>query len=63
MSAGSDSERMCAGSAGTGGESVTGTGCAETPAEGRMTGALCPEGGGYTPGAVWGTTNYTALTH
>lgn len=40
-------------------EAASGTGHAEAPAEGRMSGPLGLEGGGYTPGAVRGvTSNY-----
>lgn len=57
MSAGSDSGRKCAGSAGTG------TGCAEAPAVGRTRGPLCLEGVGYTPDAVVRNDTKLVLCH
>ena len=62
-SAGSDSGRTCAGSAATGVEAATANGSAEAPAAGRMRGPLCPEGVGYTPGAVEGNSLKLLLCH
>lgn len=61
MSAGSDSGRKCAGSAGTAEEA--GTGRAEAPAVGRTKGPLCLEGVGYTPGAVVRNDTKLLLSH
>lgn len=63
MSAGSDSGRKCAGSAGTAQEAGTGTGRAEAPAVGRTRGPPCLEGVGYTPGAVVRNDTQLLLCH
>lgn len=61
--AGSDSGRMCAGSAGTEDWGGTVAGPAEAPSAGRMRWLLSPEDAGCTPGALgWIRINYGDVT-